>query len=82
MLMVADIIHCRCGHQALHRLKDIVWNESGRIFSIRDVPVWYCESHACHEELIPSSVQFSVSFLADEMRKGMLPSDVQFKKRF
>lgn len=82
MVMVADTIRCRCGNHAQRQLKDISWSESGRKFSIRNVPVWYCNNRACHEEVIPSSVQLNVSFLADDMRKGILPSDVQYKELF
>lgn len=82
MVMVADKIRCRCGSHAYSELKDISWSISGRTFFIRNVPVWHCNRPACYEELIPSSVQLNVSFLADDMRKGILPSDVLYKDLF
>ncbi|MNJ65032.1 hypothetical protein D3C77_610240 [compost metagenome] len=82
MVMVADTIRCRCGKHAQRQLKDISWNESGRTFSIRNVPVWYCNNQGCSEEVTPSSVQLNVSFLADDMRNGKLPVDVQYKELF
>lgn len=82
MVMVADTIRCRCGNHAQCQLKDISWNESGKMFSIRNVPAWFCNNQGCFEEIIPSSVQLHVSFLADDMRNGRLPLDVEYKELF
>lgn len=82
MVMVADTMRCRCGSDAQRQVKDITWTESDKMFTIRNVPVWYCKNHGCNEEIITSSVQLNVSFLADDMRSGGLPLDVEYKETF
>lgn len=82
MVTVADTIRCRCGKHAQRQLKDISWNESGKMFSIRSVPTWFCNNQSCSEEIIPSSVQLNVSFLAEDMRNGRLPLDVGYREFF
>lgn len=82
MVMVADTMRCRCGSHAQRQVKDITWTESDKTYTIRNVPVWCCKNHSCNEEIITSSVQLNVSFLADDMRSGVLPLDVQYKELF
>ncbi|THF80826.1 hypothetical protein [Cohnella fermenti] len=82
MVMVADTTRCRCGNHAQRQLTDVVWAESGTTYSIRNVPIWHCNNKACCEEIIPSSVQLNVSFLADDMRAGKLSSDTQYRELF
>ncbi|MCD1258169.1 hypothetical protein B5M42_004860 [Paenibacillus athensensis] len=80
MVYLADTIHCRCGNHARYQLKDISWIESGKSFTIRNIPTWSCNNQSCCEEIITSSVQLNVSFLAEDMRNGKLPLDVEYKE--
>lgn len=83
MAIVADKIRCRCGMMMEEQMKNISWSESsGNNYVIRNVPFLLCHKSGCSEEYTASSVQMNVSILADEMRKGMLPSVVEYEKRF
>ena len=82
MVMVADTMRCRCESDAQRQVKDITWTESDKTYTIRNVPVWFCKTHSCNEEIITSSVQLNVSFLADDMRIGALPLDIEYKETF
>ena len=83
MVIVAEQIRCRCGTTMQAFVKDIFWSElNGNKYTIRNVPVFWCRKAGCNEEYLASGVQLNVSILADEMRKGTLPSLVEYEERF
>ncbi|KAA0547419.1 YgiT-type zinc finger protein [Bacillus sp. BGMRC 2118] len=74
---VAEMVKCSCGGIIEEKTEAIRWNENGYTYQILNVPVLQCSN--CNEELYPSDIQISISWIADEMRKNKLPLITTFK---
>lgn len=78
---VAEMIKCSCGGVIHETTENVIWTDKQGIqYIIKNVPVSKC--YECEEDSCPSNVQISVSWLADEMRKGNIPSIVEYKSIF
>jgi YgiT-type zinc finger domain-containing protein len=78
MSAVAEKIQCSCGGVINETTETVSWKDiENNIYSILNVPVLRCSD--CEDELYPSNVQISLSWFADEMRKGNLSKTVTYR---
>lgn len=62
-------------------MKDKKWtDQQGKKYAIRNIPTWYCD--VCEETMRAADVLISAASMADKMRSGEYPNNIDYQKMF